>query len=302
MELQTVNYDGLEVQVNMPDQLAIVLAEVNSAHRGRFAFVKNHVSGKAGEAGCEIPGISDMWFLSLPRYDRYIARIIAAMQAVDIHDVVAFIASKPHYLTSRGYDNWTAYRKAVEASKTPDIGILFETSKKTKISQKQGTDPTTEGQRAGHRNCFGSSGNAKVHFVTEKDESKHMFPVLDGAGRMTASSVMLPFFEIRRWYSQYPKYKSKNSRYDTVMRDAIEETAHKAIGLASWKRFSLQKGNFTAISLDSKMILGWVRDLGTAELDASLADAYRAIGALSTSPLATLTEDAEVTVSANSAK
>jgi len=299
MRIRTLDYDGEKVEVNIPDQIDIVLDEVNSAHRGRFAFVRNHVSGAAGEKGCITPGISDIWFLSLPRYDRYVARIIAGVESLDILDVVAYIASNPNFLKSRGFEqssgfeSWEAYRAKVETSKTSDVDELFANSRQTVLDRKQGTDPTTAGQRHGQRVCYAKSGNAKVHLLTAPDDTGHKVPTLDSNGRMTAKSIMLPFYIIRRSYSQAPKWTGKKSRVDTIMRDAIENAVHAKLGLAHWKTFSLQKGNFTAISMDSRMILGWVRDLGTAELDASLAEAYRAIGALSDSPMNTLKQDAK---------
>jgi len=88
-----------------------------------------------------------------------------------------------------------------------------------------------------------------------------------------------------------------NSRADVIMRDTIERAMERKGVRTHWSEFSLQKRNYTVISMNSATILGWVRDASTAELDAAIASAYRFVGNFNMDPMSTLQSEASTVVS-----
>lgn len=268
MTTRQAEYDGQAVTLTMTETVANLVDYINTAKRGQFAFIKNHVSGEAGKSGCIVPGISDIWLLSLPRYDRYKVRLAAAIASVSADDV----------------------RRSGLSATDEDV----TEARNVLLARLAGTDTNTEGQRAGQRNCYANIGQVRVHLYTAKSSTTQLMePVTGNNGNMVADSVMLAFYEIRRYYHQHREDKPVNSRPDTILRNTIERLALKSQGMAHYKGLSLQKGNFSFLTLSSRKIAGMVRNIETAEVDAAMAEAYRDIGNLEAGPWSTLMAEAD---------
>jgi hypothetical protein len=270
----SMTQDEKTITVSVTEALAESLETVANVRGGTFAFVSRLVSGTPGKDKCVTPSITDRWFLAMPRYDRYLARLSAAVAHITLADVREALA-----------DNAVSAR--------PDFAALFATAIANVGEGYAGTRSDTVGQRAGAVSCYAHFGKARVHLVTEKGTDGIMRPVANGEGNMVGDSAMVPFYEIRRRTYQKAVYLPTNSRPLTIVQDAIRDLAHKETGLAEWKALSVQKANYGFITLDSARIHGLVRDLMTAELDARFAEAYREIGNLAAGPFQTLQAEAQ---------
>ena len=284
MNLRIATYLDTEVQVNVTDEVTIVLDEIRGP-RGSFAFIRGHVS----ESKRTTPEISDKWFLSAPRYDLFLARKLAGLEKVTLEDVIPLL---PRSKTNPKQDFFT------KMGEETDIGEMFAECKNTLHARYSKDDSRTAGNVLGQvaTNCH--IEGIKCHLLTAKvPDSGLKRPVLAENGLMTVDSIKVAFYCIRKRVYQKGVYKEVNSGAPVMMRNAIEAAMAKAGVRTHWTEFSLQKRNYTALSMNSAVILGMVRDLQTAELDASMAEAYRTLGSLPLAPMATLeAEAATVTV------
>ncbi len=290
MRILTAEHKGNPVEVNIAEQTDDMLQDLGEAGRGRFAFVAGHVSGTVGKKKCEQVCVSNRWFLSRVRYDRYVERMIAAVEAVEVTDIAANTSDSQH-----------AKIEAYCEKHDLDEGDFFEAQRETVLSRLRKEDASTAGQREGQAvNTVQANGwTLTLQTVTDPD-SKLKRPTTDAQGRMTVASIKLPFFEISKMdapTAEYPGlqpgiYGKTNSRADTIMRNAIERVARDAGGIRQYKTFSLQAGKYQHISMDGHTILGMVRDSQTAELDAKVADFIRYVGELDAAPLVALMAEA----------
>lgn len=280
METRVVKYGAgqVEVEISVSDSIAKVIDAVNETGRGQFGFIKNHVSGEVGKDKCIRPKVSDMWFLTNPRYDRYLARKREAITGLDVSKV-----------SEKAGKLWDKVRE--KAGKDADITALFEKAKKDILDSAAKTEAgdRSDGHREGHDRCYVRLGNVTIHLATATDTNGLMTPVRDERGRMVAEGCMLPFYAIKRVYSDEGEYGKVDSRALTLMKKAIE----KATGLHDFKTFNLSKANFTTITFNSRTIFGYVRDSETAVLDTLIMDLIRDIGGLSADPLAVLRAEAQ---------
>jgi len=274
-----INHNGRTELANISQRDAILLDEVTGTQRGSFAFISNHVSGEAGVKGCLRPEISDRLLLSNPRYDRFLARKIEAVQAVTLDDVTP--------LLPRAF-----FAKVGEGA---DIGEMFSEAQATLLARYRGEDTGTAGQREGQAEAYGEHKGFRLKLATAK-VGNVMRPVVDSEGHPTVDGIMVSFYEVSKTVHQSSEYKPVNSRADKIMRDTIEKVLKLRKVRVAYKHFNLCKGNFTAFSMNSATILGMVRDTATAELDAQVANMVRHIGDLPASPLETLEREASVTV------
>lgn len=280
MNIKTATYQGqgqeVTVTVNVTDEVLTVLGEI-AGPRGSFAFIRGHVS----ETGRTVPEIVDQWFLSQPRYDRYLERKIAGLADITLEDVTPLL---PRDFFPKAF------------SKGLDIGDLFEASKTVLRDRWTKESPDTAANREGQAATHVTLNGFRCHVVTEKIDGL-MRPVLDTAGRMTVDSIKVAFYQIAKHVHQAGVFKPVNSRPDTIMRNTIEVAISRNGVRTTWAEFSLQKHNFISISMNSAVILGWVRDIQTAAMDAAMAQHYREIGNLTASPMETLVREANETVS-----
>ena len=273
MNLQ-MTQGNMTLIVAVTDVLARNLAAVNAVNRGQFAYVAKLVSGTVGKDKCERPSVTDRWMLANPRYDKYAARMIAAIAPLTETDIHTALLGNP--VASR-----------------PDFPALFTEAKDKVLKGYAGTREDTQGHRDGQANCYATYGKVKVHLVTETGTDGLMHPVLNEDGYCIGDSAMLPFFEIKRHTHQRAEYGHVNHRALTIVQDTIKERARQLThGLGEWKTLSLHKANFEYITLNSVEIAGMVRDTMTAELDAAYAEAIREIGNLAAGPWETLQADA----------
>jgi len=273
-----VQYNGVETAINVSDSTAMVIDAVNDTQRGSFGYIQNHVSGEPGKEKCIRPKVSNIWFLTNPRYDRWLARKREAVTALTV-DTVSAGSGKL----------WEKMRE--KAGKDADITALFEKAQKDILDSAAKTEAgdRSDGHRKGHDRCYVRLGNVTIHLVTAPDETGIMVPVRDERGRMSAEGCMLPFYAIKRVYSDEGEYGKVDSRALTLMKKAIEKTT----GLYDFKTFNLSKANFTAITFNSQTIFGYVRDSETAVLDTLVADLIRDIGGLAGDPLSVLRAEAQ---------
>jgi hypothetical protein len=222
--------------------LAGQLRQVGEVTRGRFAFVKDHVSGQAGKSGCVTPTVSDILFCTHPRYDLYLQRRKNAIESIESFEAVAagMKAERLAELTAKAGGN---------------LDTLFVEAKVNLIDRLQKSldgDVSSDGFRIAAQECYCHYNGWRLHLETAKNDSGLMRPVIADNGLMTVGSIMLPFFQAKRTYTRAGVWKPVNSRALTIMQDAIED----ATGLADWKAFSLTKANFAYITLNAKKIVG----------------------------------------------
>jgi hypothetical protein len=277
----TVQHQGNAVEANCSEELAGLLADIGDAGRGHFAFVKGHVSGEAGKKGCIVPEISDRCFMQRPHYGRYKARIAAAVAMLDVFDVA-------RAMRTNQYNKVKAYC----AAESIEITAFFDAQRAVVLSRLDSNDPTTAGQRTGQSVNFATFGGWRVHLKTKKVD-KVMRPVTDDDGRMTVTSVRLPFFQIRKSHDRdglrKGEWREVNSGAEVIMRDAIT----RSTGITAWKELSLSRRNFESIHLSGMEIAGFVEDATMAEIDVAMGELLVDIGALPDSPSATLRKEAE---------
>jgi len=280
METRTVSYFGQNVEISVTDQTALVIDAVNETGRGQFGYIQNHVSGVPGKDKCVRPSVSNIWFLTNPRYDRYLARLREAVAALDIAKVSALTPIK----------RWDELREKAAKGKK-DLTALFATAKEEILAsiEKTASGDRSDGYREGHDRCYVRLGNVTIHLVTAPGEDGIMVPIRDENGRMIADGCMLPFYTIKRVYADKGEWEETDSRALTIAKECIR----KATGLYDFKTFNLAKANFTAITFNSQTIFGFVRDAENAELDVSLMDYIRDIGGLTADPLSVLRAEAQ---------
>jgi len=246
MKIVTVKYDGVPVPANMPDDLCAVLEHIATVKRGRFGHVAGHQSG-VGDPKCNRPTVSDITFLTQPRYDRWLERMHEAVKAIEF---VTFIGKVPNL-------------KEMEAkSKGVALESIFDTAKAEILDSLQTSQDGdgTDGHRMGHRLCYATydAGDVavKCHLKTERGDDKLMRPVLTENGLMEVGSIMLPFFVVSRKVTDPGDWKETDSRVLTLMKDAIK----RATGQPQWKALSLGKGNFKTLTMDKATVFGLVAE------------------------------------------
>jgi hypothetical protein len=261
MKLVQVNYDGVQVTAHMPEDLGDVCEHIATVKRGRFGVVTGHQSG-VSNSKCESPTISDITFLTNPRYDRYLERMQAAVTAVQF---VTFINGLPASL----YDE-------MKAKDTKSLGLeaAFDAAKADILdSLKESQEGDGEdAHRMGHRLCYATydAGDVPVrcHLLTEDDGTGHKRPIVDNQGLMVVESLMLPFFTVSRKVIDPGVWKPTNSRLHTLMKDNIR----RATGLPEWKALSLGKGNFRTLTMDKTTVYGLVAEPLKVTVTAPQAD------------------------------
>jgi hypothetical protein len=280
METIQVQYCDNNVTVNIPEELKQKLDACGKLNRGRFAYVAKHVSGTAGIKGCVRPFVSNILFTRNPRYDLYLTRMKDAISKINGYsDLEAKVSEN--------------MLKTIEA-KSKDLNADFQTAKSNLIErlEKSIAGDASDPFRAAARECYCHYNGWKLHLITEKKEDGLKRPVIEN-NSMTIESIMLPFFETRR----DPAIKNENGEYIlgewtptnsrslTLMQDAIK----KSTGLPEWKTISLNKNNFSHLSLDAKKIYSTLRDTSEIAYDAFIAE----ICGLPRLPLETLANEAE---------
>lgn len=267
--MQTVNvqYDNAELPVRVPEELAEVLHHVASVKRGRFGVITGHQSG-IDNPKCINPTISDITFITNPRYDRWLDKMQAAVAGVNFLDV---INSMPR----------PKFSEMKAKAKGQEMEPLFNEAKKDILASLQ-TSIAGDGEdahRLGHRLCYATfmAGTTpiKCHLITEPDEEGHKRPTVDEQGYMTVNSLMLPFFIISRKVIDPGLWKPTNSRPLTMMKSAILDQT----GLPEWKTISVGKGNFKSLTMDHATVHGLVGE-ELKQTPSRLADFIAAIGGL----------------------
>ena len=266
---------NLNLTVAVSDELAAHLALVNGARRGQFAYVAKLVSGTPGEAKCVRPSITDRWMLALPRYDKYTARMIAAIEPMTETQVHTRMLGNP-------------------VAARADFADLYKNAREAVLKSLGGTNTATAGNRAGQERCYATYGKAKVHLVTEQGDDGLMHPVLNEDGYCMGDSAMVAFFEIKRHTHQSAEYGTVNRQAKTIVQNAIKAWAHEITGLYDgWKHLSLSNSRYEYLTLDSTRIYGMVAEnMGNGEVDAVTAAAVREIGDLTDNPFVALAADA----------
>ena len=284
MQIKTATYLSTEIKVNVSDEVLSVLRAIDGP-RGSFAFIRNHVSASKRT----VPEVSHKWFISRPRYDKYLERRAAGLEAVVWDDITPLL---PRDKDDPRYD---FFSKAGQI----DVEELFNEQMAVLRKRYAGENEKAAGLRAGQATSNVLLDGMKCHVVTAKLSNGLYRPVLDDAGNMTVDSIKVAFFCVKKEVLMAGVYKKVNSGLPVMMRNTIEHVMARNGVRTHWTELSLQKHNYTALSMNSTVILGWVRDLHTAEIDADMAEAYRHIGNLPASPLATLEAEANTqTVSA----
>lgn len=274
MNLQMTQGD-LNLIVAVSERLAAQLDIVNGARRGQFAYVSGLESGTVGKDKCERPSVTDRWLLAMPRYDRYVSRMIAAIEPMTEAGVHTRLLGNP-----------VAARN--------DFPALFVAAKTAVLTGLGGTREDTAGHRAGQALCYATYGKTRVHLVTEIGDDGLKHPVLNAEGNVQAESAMVSFFEIKRHTRQAAVYAHVNRQAKTIVQNAIKAWAHENTGLYDgWKHLSLSNSRYEYLTLDSTRIYGMVAEnMGNGEVDAATAAAVREIGDLDTDPFIALGGDA----------
>lgn len=286
MKTVIVEYMGAGMEVAIDDRLGVILEEVASAHRGRFAYVENHVSGIT-DPKCIRPAVGDKWFISLPRYSRYLERTVTSVEAVDFFT----------FTNDPARNNYDEIKKKLNGE---NMETVFNKAKEDilKSAKSTQTGDRSDGYRQGHDRCYAYSTigdiGVTLHMRTETGPDGRKQPVILPRGYRMVDSVMLPYFLLTRRVKDEGQWKDTNSRVITLMKNAIKDVA----GIPEWNTLSLGLGNFSYISLDSKVIFGKVADMTTALLDSRLASFIRFLCDLSDSPFALLRAEAQATVRA----
>jgi len=278
-----VNYNGTSTEVNASDEIQVLLADIGNAGRGHFAYIRGHVSGTAEIKGCRTPDISDRCFIQRPRFDRYKARMATAIESNNV-----FSATRA--MSTAQFDKLTVHC----LEKKIEMEDLYNECKARVIKRLEDDDPTTAGQRAGQAANHATFNGWQVKLKSGKTggSSSPIRPIHDDEnGFMTITSVMLPFFEIRKSHArdglQKGEWKPVNSRPATIMQEAIK----RATGIPTFKKFSLAKRNFESIHFSGMEVAGFVTDAEMAEIDIEMGELLTDIGAMPDSPSATLKRD-----------
>lgn len=275
-------HNGNKCSLNITKELENVLQNVSTGHRGSFAFVQDHVSGTPGKDGCLRSSISDKWFISHPRYDRYLSRLEDGILTASVESVAQDMPQK----------KWDEMTKKANIAGI-DLCDLYTQARTALLESIAGSrmQDMSNGHRRAHVSCYASytGGDISVtlHLLTEKvgDET---LPVLEN-GMMTVKSIMLPFFEINRVPKQQGEWKPVNSRPLTMMKDAIRDM----VVPYEWHTLSLGKGNFSSLCMNSHEIYGFIRGTEHASVTAALGEFYMFVGNLQNHPFESLAEEAQ---------
>ena len=279
METRTVSYEGGQVEVAMSESAAKVIDAINETQRGSFGYVQDFNSGKVGEDKCERPSVSNIWFLSNPRYDKSVARMVASVTALDL----AAVSERSGGLWQKMRDKATAGKK--------DVTALFDTAKTnilTSLAKTEAGD-RSDALRQAHDRCYVRLDKVTIHLATAPDAAGIMQPILNENGLMVVDGAMLPFYPIQRVYADKGKWGETDSRALTLMQDAIR----LATKLPTFKRISMARLNFTRITFNSQTIYGII---GQPELDPVVSDAAQDVGSLVSDPVTVLRTEAQVIV------
>jgi hypothetical protein len=248
MKMIAANYDGVHVPVCIHDDLKAVLDHIASVKRGRFGVITDHQSG-IDNPKCIRPTVSDITFITNPKYENWLARMVAAVTAVEFLPMVNAMAPK-------------SFQEILVKAKQQNVEDIFNEAKQAildSLNTSQDGDGE-DGYRMGHRLCYATytagDVSVKCHLVTEDDGTGHKRPVANGDGYMEVKSVMLPFFTVSRKVTDKGDWKETNSRVLTLMKDAIKD----ATGIPEWKTISLGKGNFRTLTLDKATVFGLVSE------------------------------------------
>jgi hypothetical protein len=282
MKIVTANYAGTDTHVCIPDDLHDVLQHIATVQRGRFGVVTGHLSG-IGNPKCIRPTESNITFCTNPRYDNWLARRKAGVQAVTVNDIMAH----PDF-------------KEIVAKTKGSVPALFDEAKAEVLASLEASQAGDEnayslGQTLTHATYMAGDVPVKLHLVTEKDEDGHKRPVCNAIGLMDVDSVKLPFFEVHRKVTDHGEWKPTNSRALTLMKDAIKD----ASDVPDWKELSLGKGNFRTLTLDKATVYGLVREPLLVEVPAPKADVFAFICGLAEGFAAAVEALAEVMAPAN---
>ena len=163
MSIVKVKYDGVPVPVNIPDALNDVCEHIATVKRGRFGVITGHQSGTAGKDKCVRPTISDITFITNPRYDRYLERMQAAVSAVCFLPFVNSL-TQSQYKEMKVKNGGENLEPAFDAAKDEVLASLAESL------EGDGGDA----HRMGHRLCYATfdAGDVpvKCHLATEKGD------------------------------------------------------------------------------------------------------------------------------------
>lgn len=297
MKTRFVQYQNVETEIALSDDLAAVLDEVASAKRGRFAFVSEHHSG-VNDPKCVRPTVSDKWFISNPSYPKYLQRkgaaILALADEVQVFQLISVRdAGKLQNKLAEENAKATAKKKTAVT-----MSVLFQEAKKALLESIAATQTgdRTDGYRIGHDACYAkfTSGDVGVslHLKTENDGEGHKRPVFGFMGLMEADSVMLPYFLITRRMVDAGEWLPTDSKALTLMKRAIEE----ASGVPEWTNLSLGVGNFKHITLNSAEIRGKLGEMVKSAAETAFIALLRDICALNGSILETLDQEAQMGV------
>jgi len=282
METRTVQWQGAGITVNVTEQGAKILDAMNEGARGRFAFVRNHVSGVPGKDGCIASKVSDLWLVTNPRYDLYRERVRTGVLALDLPTVTVALRER--------YDDLAA--KAEKAGKS--LLELYETAKNDILDSLDKTDAgdRSDAHRQGHDTCYAHVGIATLHLHTVTGEDGRKVPAIAENGHMTVEGVMIPNFIVHRRVHVAGEWKPVNSRALTIMKEGIM-AALRQYGIRGWRTLNFAKSNYTTVTFNSLDVFGFVRDVETAELDVQLGEYIRYIAELDACPMDALKAECE---------
>lgn len=252
-------HNSLPATVNVPAEIEDLLTALSAPKRGHFAYVQGHISGLDDDA-CITPHVSNIMFATNPRYDRYLERLQAKVKRIGFARFAKFI------LTAKLGNSTFAARitakldeenaKGKAKGKQPvTLAGLFDACKAAKLADYAAklAGTFTSAAAEAHNTCYATVNGWKCHLVTATNpETGRKEPVLTN-GLPTVRSVMLSFFQVRRWTVTEGEWRTVNSASKTLVNDAIERMTR----IPTWKTFSLQKGNFAKVTLEGETIAGW---------------------------------------------
>jgi hypothetical protein len=245
-ETAMVSYNGIPVPVAVPDDLLAAMGHLSSVRRGRFGVITDHQSG-VNDDKCLRPTVSDITFITNPRYDRWLTRMDEAVRDIQ-------------FPTFIGALNPELYAEITTKAKGQDVEILFNVAKTEVLTSltKSIAGDSDDSHRLGHRLCYatftGGDSPVKCHLVTEDDGTGHKRPIINENGLMQVRSLMLPFYIVHRNVKDHGKWLPTNSRVNTLLKDAIKD----ATGIPPWKEISLGVGNFNTLTMDKQTVYGMV--------------------------------------------
>ncbi len=246
-----VTYNQAPLTVNFPDELFETLQIVSNAKGGQFAFIEKHVSG-LNDKKCIKPHVSDILFHIKPNYGKFLKIRQEAISGLELEDIE---------LTT----------EIINRSK--DIQADFETAKSQildSIKKSLEKDVESNGFRIGSNLCYAHYNGVRLHLETKtvKEDNKPVKRPFEAEnGLFTVSSILLPFYTVNRKTVEAGEWKPTKSEVVTLIKKQIENKCK----VYDWKAFSLGKGNFKEIHMDSKKIFGKVKDWTDTEKDENTA-------------------------------